>query len=350
MLRPYITLIFPAHNRKFMDLFTVLTLAGIIAFIGVTIYIANTEQAQGKSPIGTRFLLYTVMAMMFLLAPSAYFMTQSPDYTGTSLEMWLAIGLVAAGVGVSYLTVTSERFRRVIELLIGEAGSFNAASTVHSTAIVLMIALFLWNTIPFVMQGGVEGYARALEESGGVSTGEPIISAVLQIAAAFLGIGLYIRRLPSGSLERLGLRIPIQQDITVGVGVGVMLLGLAWVFSIIWLIAAPETINQQSSAPDQIARSFSSVPLAFLLAICAAFGEEIFMRGALQPVFGIFGSSIFFVSLHAQYLITPPLLLIFVVSLVLGVLRKRVSTNAAILAHFIYNFIPLALLASGSFQ
>jgi uncharacterized protein len=333
-----------------MNILTVLTLAGMIAFIGVTVYVANMEQAQGKSPVGSRFLLYTIMAMMFLLAPSAYFMTQAPGYTGAQTQLWITLTLVIAGVGASYATVAFESSRQLIQRLVGTAGNFKVNSIVHATAIVLMIALFLWNVVPFVMQGGVEGYARSMEDSGGVSAGEPVISAVLQIAVAFLGIGLYIRRTPVPSLERLGLRIPTSQDVMIGLGVGIALLILQRVFVVIWFILSPDTIEQQSAAADQIAQSFSSLPLAFLLATCAALGEEIFMRGALQPVFGIVGTSIFFVSLHAQYLITPPLVLIFMVSIGLGLLRKHVSTNASIVAHFFYDFVPLALLASGSLQ
>lgn len=327
-----------------MDLFTVLTLAGMLAFIGVTIYVANLEQAQGKPPTLSRILLYIILTMEALLALSAYFLATSPDYTGTQAELWVAIGLVAVGVIISYAVLASVSFRQMLQRLIS---SFNANSSVHIAAFVFMIALFLWNTIPFVMQGGIEGFARSMQDNG-VSAGEPVLNAMLQITAAFLGIGLYIRRtLPQG-LERLGLRIPTLQDIGVGAGMGFVLLLLASSFVAIWQAVAPDTIEQQSSASNQIAQSFASLPLAFLLATSAALGEEIFMRGALQPVFGLVGSSLFFTSLHTQYLITPGLLMIFIVSLVLGLLRKHLSTNAAIVAHFVFNFVPLSLLAMGN--
>jgi uncharacterized protein len=66
-------------------------------------------------------------------------------------------------------------------------------------------------------------------------------------------------------------------------------------------------------------------------------------RGALQPVFGLWITSIFFALLHTQYTLTPASLTIVVVALGLGWLRRRYSTAASIVAHFVYNFVLLAL-------
>jgi hypothetical protein len=199
-------------------------------------------------------------------------------------------------------------------------------------------------TVTFILGGGIEGYAQSMEENG-VSIGEAIFLAVLQISAAFLGVGLAIRRTLGQSLERLGLRRPTRADITTGIIGGGALYGMALAFAGVWITLLPEQFAEQTSAADQIGRSFTTLPLAFLLALSAGFGEEILVRGALQPVFGIFVTSVFFALLHTQHLVTPGLLLIFLVSLGFGWLRKRYSTNAAIIAHFVYNFVPLALAA-----
>jgi membrane protease YdiL (CAAX protease family) len=68
------------------------------------------------------------------------------------------------------------------------------------------------------------------------------------------------------------------------------------------------------------------------------------MRGALQPVFGILITSIFFTLLHTQYLFTPTMGLIFLISVGFGVIRRRYNTTTAIITHFVYNFFPLLLL------
>jgi uncharacterized protein len=63
----------------------------------------------------------------------------------------------------------------------------------------------------------------------------------------------------------------------------------------------------------------------------------------MQPVFGLVPTSLLFVAIHAQYTLTPAALLLLVVALGLGWVRIRYGTNAAIIAHFAYNFIPLAM-------
>ena len=86
-----------------------------------------------------------------------------------------------------------------------------------------------------------------------------------------------------------------------------------------------------------------SLPSGLLVAVLAAICEEILFRGALQPVFGLVISSLFFTALHLQYALTPAALILFVVALGFGLLRKHVSTTAAIIAHALYNILPILL-------
>ncbi|MEP0762854.1 MAG: CPBP family intramembrane metalloprotease, partial [Chloroflexota bacterium] len=86
----------------------------------------------------------------------------------------------------------------------------------------------------------------------------------------------------------------------------------------------------------------TTIGLAFVLATTAAVGEEIAYRGALQPVFGLWPTAIVFALTHAQYTLTPAWLIILGVAIVFGWLRQQYGTAAAMLAHFVYNFVPLA--------
>jgi membrane protease YdiL (CAAX protease family) len=65
-------------------------------------------------------------------------------------------------------------------------------------------------------------------------------------------------------------------------------------------------------------------------------------------VFGAVLTSIFFVLIHSQYILTPASLLLLVITFGLAWVRSRYSTTASIVAHFIYNFIPLLLALLGS--
>ena len=66
-------------------------------------------------------------------------------------------------------------------------------------------------------------------------------------------------------------------------------------------------------------------------------------RGAIQPRFGILFTSILFAITHLQYALSPATLLILIIGLVLGVLRRHFGTWTAIFTHFGYNFSLLLL-------
>jgi membrane protease YdiL (CAAX protease family) len=234
---------------------------------------------------------------------------------------------------------------RVQGWLAGRGGNFNPESSVHLVAVVLMLAIIVYMAITFASVGGVSGMAEDLAQNG-LEPSEFIFQGVLEVVVALLGVGLAIRRGWPEAAQRLGLRLPTRQDIIWGAGVGLVCYIVSRIVIFILLaVASPEWIEEQFAASDQLAASFTTLPLAFLLAISAGVGEEIWVRGSLQPVFGLLVSSIFFTILHLQVAFTPGTLVILGVSLAFGWLRKRYSTTAAIIAHFMYDFITLALVA-----
>jgi hypothetical protein len=185
--------------------------------------------------------------------------------------------------------------------------------------------------------------AEQLSDAG-VSLVEAVFNQVLWVLAALLGIGLLFRRSPAAAARRLRLRWPTVQDIVVGVGAGLgMYVGIL-IFAAIWsLFVSPESLAEQTSAARAVTQSFDTLASAFVLAAAVAVGEEVFFRGAIQPVFGILPSTVFFALLHTQYTLTPASIGIFGVALVLAFIGRRVSVTSAIIAHFIYNFVQLAL-------
>ena len=113
-------------------------------------------------------------------------------------------------------------------------------------------------------------------------------------------------------------------------------------------LASPDWMSEGSSVAAALAESVTSLPEALLLSLPVAIGEEIFFRGALQPVFGLVPTALYFAGLHAQYGLTPALLSVFIVGLGFGLLAKRRGTVTAILAHFVYNFVQLMLVLLAS--
>ncbi len=366
-----------------MDFTALLFFAFGITYIGGVVYLANQVEAarlqqsvptkSGRSEqeatfpgteiprsLTLRWMLYGMIGLMFaagfVVLQTALFVEMAGSLDGelqnplrdVQIDMPTAVIVFGLAMFLSYgafRLVAFEDMRRRVQRWIGARGYYDPDSPVHTTAVVLMLAIVVWTFATFVLQGGISGMAQDLAQRG-YDPSDLIFEGALRVMIALLGVGLAIRRDWAQTTARLGLRVPTRQDVIRGTGMGLLLIVFMIVFGLIWEgLASPEVIEEQTAASDQLNQLFSTLPLAFLLAITAAVGEEIWIRGALQPVFGILVSSLFFVLLHTQVLLTPGILLIFIVSLGFAWLRQTTSTTAAIIAHFIFNFIPLALLS-----
>lgn len=340
-----------------MDPFNILSSVLLIGYICLVIYVANMELLNPNAPRLTRPLLFGVVGMMLLFAlvvlQAGLFTEIDLPADMTEAEMGFPTVSMVASVGFTVLAVAcagaslavihSARLRIRLKRMIGETALYDPASPVHTAAIVLCLALIVSTLGNLVLGGGLAGMADQLGETG-VSLGEAVFNQVLWVVASFLGIGLFFRRSPAASMFRLRLRWPTGQDLVVGVGAGIgMYIGILGFASVWSLLVPPESLAEQTSAAQAVTQAFNTLPSAFLLAVSVAIGEELFFRGALQPVFGVLPTTIFFVLLHTQYTLTPASVGIFGVALVLALVAKRVSVTSAIVAHFVYNFIQLAL-------
>ena len=320
--------------------------AGVAFYLGTIIYLANLEAATGRQHPLLRPMLYSVTllvllyGLLLLTAPS---LPDLPPIDPTAAGVGVAVAVVGSFTGI--LFIRSDRVRAALRRILGEGAGYDPASRVHMTAIVLMIAIVAITIVDFVASGGIGGMATTIEETRtrGIDS-LIIVQTILFALAALLGVGFAVRRTLPEVLARLGLRAPTPQDLNWGLGVGLLSYLGVIVLTIVWmLLVTPEQFAEQTAASEQIARSFDSIPIALVLSLAIAFGEEVFFRGALQPIFGVWFTSLFFVALHTQYALTPATLAILLVSLAFGWLRQRYSTTAAIVAHFIYNFVQLAL-------
>lgn len=332
-----------------MDL--LFTLATIL-FLFAVIFAANKVHSREWEPRILDSMLYIVIgavAFFTLLNLSAVFFpmpvvegVETPPLPDVGLALIVGT-LTIASMIVSVLLLRSNAARLWVSRVIAEPTSYDPDSPLHTAAVVLALAMVAYLMLGFLAQGGTEGIAANLEDTG-ISGAEVLLTALLWVLAAALGVGYGLRRDAVAMFERLGLRrISARHVLLAGaVGFGMWLLSI--VFSIVWLtLTDPEVFSQQNLAAEQLGRSVNTVLLVLLLSLGPAIGEEIFIRGALQPVFGIMLTSVFFTLLHTQYLFAPSMLIIFAASFAFAVLRFRYGTTAAIVAHFVYNFVPLIL-------
>lgn len=353
-----------------MDFSGIIFLGGILTYVGIMVYLANQVDAarglpglaastgmsreRGPAERWLRWLQLGLAVMIFLMG---FAVLQASFLGGLAEEMpevalpqvnaaWgMATFVLSAVAAVAvYQIVANETLRQFLQARINRwGGRYNAHSAVHNVALVLMLAVTVYVIAALVLEGGVSGLAESMQENG-LEISDAVFQAVLEVVIALLGVGFAIRRDVPQTLRRLGLRVPTLHDIGWGVGMGIVFWLALLVVEVVWVsLVSPEVLQEQTAAAEQMTGAFSTLPLAFALSLSAAVGEEIWLRGALQPVFGIVLTSVFFTVLHIQVAFTPAMLVIFALSLGLGWLRRRGSTVTAIIAHFVFNFVQLGL-------
>ena len=303
------------------------------------IVLANVEQMRGqRQPLSTA-LCYGLAGLMVLWAAAL------AAQAGTS-----AIGFIlAAGFSTALILGLSASNKpwgwidRIIARLgFYERPRFNQHHHVHRLAVHLMIFQAVAVMRPLAAAGTANfAYANP------ATLVNLAMSAVIYATAALLGVGWLVRRDWRRAVRRLGLRFPNRRDWAAGIAAAAALHVIVWAAVSAWAsLAAPAALEQQTAAARQLFDSYnSSLILAALFAMLTAVSEEMLFRGALQPVFGLALSSLFFTWLHIQYAFTPGMLILFIVSLGFGLLRRHVSATASIIAHSIYNFVPFAVAA-----
>lgn len=219
---------------------------------------------------------------------------------------------------------------------------FDPRSTVHTVALVFVVYLLGTQFISFVLEGGLAGVAAGFAE--GLTAWDLVLNGLPLIVIPVLGVGLGVRRTLPQALDRLGIGGLSLRGLGVAAAVTVALLILVSVVGSTWqLLVPPETFEEQTQASEALADSVTTVWLALVLAASAAISEEIAFRGALQPIFGFWPTAIIFALTHMQYALTPATLIILGVAVAFGWIRMRYNTTVAMVTHFLYNFIPLAL-------
>lgn len=228
----------------------------------------------------------------------------------------------------------------VIQKILARLIPIQPGSPVHTLALVLA-GYLMGNTFLTLSQGGLEGVAETA-----APTTLPLfaIQQILFAATGFLGVGLLVRRDGRELLKRLGLVWPTGRQLRSGVGWIIALVVLETVAAGIWYMINPEQVASVEEVSAVLLSDVDTVAEWFAFALLAGAGEEILFRGAIQPVFGIWFTAIFFAIVHVQYGFSIATLVIIILAVILGIIRQRSNTTVAIFVHAGYNFV-LGLLA-----
>jgi membrane protease YdiL (CAAX protease family) len=248
------------------------------------------------------------------------------DRQNIALQLWIiSIGsFLAVALGaLGFVSAVRQRLSVYIPI---EPSSF-----VHTIALVTIVALTLLCFLPLIVIGEPillsivdDMTARGLDLTGDRGdTGllrDTLYGLIWVIPGALIAVGYGVSRNLREALERVGLVRPSWRQVLAGLGIAAALVltvqligvGIDWLWG---LMGWPRT----DSAAFEELLSFALNPLgAAVIGVTAGLGEELAVRGVLQPRLGILLSNLFFTSLHAFQYSWDALLVVFLVGVICG--------------------------------
>jgi membrane protease YdiL (CAAX protease family) len=309
-----------------------------IIFIAGLIIVANWLAKAENETVNRLFdwllvalnLPFFFLGFLLLQTPTDLLNRLQPNSTLPLTNTGLA-GTVLIAMAVWGIAVSLHPIRGILSYWL----PLNPASPVHALALVAS-GFLAGNTILTLTQGGLEELAAT---AASASVAEVVLQQALFVFLALLGVGLFIRRGTGELQRRLGLGRPTREQ---------LLMAGRWIVILVVLQSAggalsqalyPDQFELLDSISGQLFGNFDTVGEWLVLGLAAGIGEEVLFRGALQPALGLWFTAFLFALSHVQYGFSPITLVVFIIAVVLGYIRRRSNTTVAITVHAGYNFV-----------
>jgi membrane protease YdiL (CAAX protease family) len=240
----------------------------------------------------------------------------------------IAIPIAVAGLfGLVYLLPPVQRaVSRLLPLRVG-------SSVGYITVVIGM--LFLAQQLGSQLAVNV---LDALKNSPPLTVTDLLFQDIPLLLLAFVAVGLFIRRSPRETMQRLGLTPPPARYWWLVALLAIpVFMAVAFAIEAVAGAVTPATQKEVTDVSTVLFSRFNNPAAIVFLGVLAGVVEEILFRGALVPRLGIILTAVLFAALHTQYGITFASLEVFVLGLGLGWLRVRSGTLTAIVAHAGYD-------------
>ena len=160
---------------------------------------------------------------------------------------------------------------------------------------------------------------------------------LLGMGGVGLAIIIFVEGITLQTFLHSGAELPQQLFYGFTYGLGISLLAV---------IAVQDDLFEETNAlfSDMIAEIKPSILEIMFYSMCAAVGEELLFRGAIQPYVGIWVTSLLFIALHGYLSFTKPMMALYglfmvCVSAGMGYLLVFHGIYASIAAHFVYDVV-----------
>jgi membrane protease YdiL (CAAX protease family) len=166
-----------------------------------------------------------------------------------------------------------------------------------------------------------------------------IYGLIWLLPLALFGAGWPLKRTLSATLQRLGMWLPTWRQVAFALVAAValsFLMGLLgeWLSALWNWLGWPET---DADAFEELLGGLISPLGALVIGFTAGLGEEVAVRGLLQPRLGLLLSNLAFTAIHAYQYSFDALLVVFLLGMLLGIIRNRTNTSTAAIVHGVYN-------------
>lgn len=287
---------------------------GFAAF-GVS-YWAFRARADRSAFVGL-YLLFGIPAVLLGSVALAQVLVGTP-------EDGVLVLLLGLGLGLPLL--------RPVRRLLARVMPMDPDSPVDMAGLCVILFALAWLV-------GPDASSTPMQDVDSVGTFELVLQVVLYLVLAYAAVGVWFARSLRAATERLGIAWPTWR--TIGAALGGLAVGMAVTLLIngIGMVLQPGVAAELDAVTEELTAEVQNPAGALLLGVSAGVGEEAIFRGALQPRFGIVATSVVFSLLHTQYGLNFAVVGIFGLSVVLGVLRQRFGTTAAMITHALFNFL-----------
>lgn len=328
---------------------------GAFQNVAALMLLAVLAQLQPAWP-ALKPLTWLVFGLLLLtglaLIVAASLMPLDPGATGnlppaTGGRVLLALGLAVLLMAGSLGLLVGGLWARLAAALGGEV---NRRDNRHAQAMIGLVAASTLAFVPLIALGGEapalqiadmdpEFFSRDRSASGQML--DLVYDLAWTIPLALLLVGVPLLRTFREALGRLGVRPLGVRGLVIGVAAAGVLwvvgtavdLGTVWVWGVTgWPRTDPELV-------DRLMGVALSPMGAVIAALAAGLGEELMMRGVLQPRFGWLLPNLAFTASHALQYNLDALISVFVLGAILAAVRARWSTSEAIVAHGLYDLV-----------
>lgn len=245
---------------------------------------------------------------------------------------WLALGL-GLGLGLPMI--------RQFRVVLAEGTPMDPGSPIDFSGLALVLT-----AIAFLLYSLFTATSEGIEVPT-MTTGQAIMSLVVNfltfVGLAYVAVGYRNYRTVEKATERLGLRWPSIQDLGIGLAAVVPAFVFSMIGSVLTSVLQPEVVDKLTETLNNMTSGIDNPAGAILLGLSSGIGEEVLFRGAIQPRFGIVISTVLWVLLHTQYELTWVIVGLLLMGIMLGLIRKYVSTTAAIITHAVYNTLVVLI-------